>query len=587
VAGRTYGKNEMNRVTDKVEAFADDNNILALLENIAIFTIKTVLSSFAILSGLRCNVDKSQILVFGTEVIPDFISESGFTVSNEIKILGFKITKNHQDIAKNFEPAVEKIKKSATFWSRFKLSLPGRINVAKTLMLSQVGFHASILSIPEEKITETQQVIDRFVTGNFKFDKKLICMKPSLGGLGMINIKNYIDSLHCSWVKKAVAAPIDSWRDDLYKMSGGKFSPLCPNDNCVPIRHPILSTLNDSFWRFKNVFFSMGKNFFESRFGGNPRLINNRREKLPVNLNHTLRHSGADCELKIKMAKISELTPDGQNFIELAELCQKLGTFISGDDFTSLKNIVKDSWLAIKKFSKKDTGFDLEDFMSRPRKGSKRYRSIFDEYDETQFSIQKNKRVSTFFRLVNLPIPDNSTLEVLWGQWTLCSYNVKLREFCFKFRNNILGINTRVAHFNANISRGCTFCTLNRVIPIPDEDFMHVFFYCPSVNLLLSNFCNRLLLIHNLDDCKKIFFTGLLQDAVGVNLFILTVTSVILFYIWQCKLQKKIPTYEAMLNELYFTTDAILKLNSLIRDDMNLNLPLCRNWPAESGRRQY
>jgi hypothetical protein len=160
----------------------------------------------------------------------------------------------------------------------------------------------------------------------------------------------------------------------------------------------------------------VGKNFFESRFGGNPRLINNRREKLPVNLNHTLRHSGADCELKIKMAKISELTPDGQNFIELAELCQKLDTFISGDDFTSLKNIVKDSWLAIKKFSKKYTGFDLEDFMGRPRRGSKRYRSIFDEYDETQFSIQKNKRVSTFFRLVNLPIPDNSTLELLWGQ---------------------------------------------------------------------------------------------------------------------------------------------------------------------------
>jgi hypothetical protein len=85
----------MGRVTDKTEAFADDNNILARLDNLTLQAIKEILNNFAILSGLRCNVDKSQILLMGVNEIPNYVTESGFTVSDGIKILGFNITKGH------------------------------------------------------------------------------------------------------------------------------------------------------------------------------------------------------------------------------------------------------------------------------------------------------------------------------------------------------------------------------------------------------------------------------------------------------------------------------------------------------------
>jgi hypothetical protein len=127
----------MRHRTSKVECFADDNNVLALLDRLGIETIKQILHDFAILSGLQCNVEKSQILILGTNTVPDYIIESGFSVANEIKILGFNITRNAGDLWKNIEPAIEKIRNTATFWNRYRLSLPGRINVAKTLMLSQ------------------------------------------------------------------------------------------------------------------------------------------------------------------------------------------------------------------------------------------------------------------------------------------------------------------------------------------------------------------------------------------------------------------------------------------------------------------
>jgi hypothetical protein len=148
---RKFGENELNYATEKVEAFADDNNILALLEQASMLAIKTILVEFAILSGLRCNVDKSQILLIGTDSIPEYVAESGFAVANELKILGFKVTKNHADLVTNFDPAIDKIRNTANFWNRFRLSLPGRINVAKTLMLSQIGFHAAIIPVSDEK----------------------------------------------------------------------------------------------------------------------------------------------------------------------------------------------------------------------------------------------------------------------------------------------------------------------------------------------------------------------------------------------------------------------------------------------------
>jgi hypothetical protein len=157
---RKFGENELDYATEKVEAFADDNNILALLEQAAILAIKTILFEFAILSGLRCNVEKSQILLVGTDTIPEYVTESGFAVSNELKILGYKVTKNHADLASNFKPAIEKIRRTANFWSRYRLSLLGRINVSKTLMLSQIGFHATIIPVSDEKINEVQRLME-------------------------------------------------------------------------------------------------------------------------------------------------------------------------------------------------------------------------------------------------------------------------------------------------------------------------------------------------------------------------------------------------------------------------------------------
>jgi hypothetical protein len=151
----------------------------------------------------------------------------------------------------------------------------------------------------------------------------------------------------------------------------------------------------------------------------------------------------------------------------------------------------------------------------------------------------------TFFRNINVPVPAESELEILYAQWGLSCYSVRLRDFLYKFRNNLLGLNTRVAHFNNNVNRGCTFCCKSGINPAPDESFGHLFFNCRFTNKVISDFVNRYLHDLNLitEERKKLFFFLGSNPNTGKtdNYFILTIASVAMYYIWECKLKKKHP----------------------------------------------
>jgi hypothetical protein len=181
-ADRQYGKLESSCKTQKVEAFADDTNIAGKATPVALQSIKTILADFAIISGLHCNVDKSMLLMIGTNgLVPDFVYESGFPVTDKLKILGFEINRHYTDLKSNFNSVEEKLLKTARFWDRFKLSFTGRINIAKCLMLSQISYYGAILTPDPEQIDRMQDIINTFVKSNMRVSKQLINVEISKG----------------------------------------------------------------------------------------------------------------------------------------------------------------------------------------------------------------------------------------------------------------------------------------------------------------------------------------------------------------------------------------------------------------------
>jgi hypothetical protein len=201
---QSYGTLESTGNTGKVEAFADDTTPMGILDREGIYSIKNILVKFAEISGLRCNIEKSQILVIGTDTVPEYVTSSGFAVVNSIKVLGFNITRNYRDLDDNLENCSTKIKKIVKFWDRFRLSLPGRISVAKTLLLSQITFHATVIPVNDAFLSEMQSILNKFILGKIRLSNEMICRPVKLGGLGFIDLKTFVMSLQCSWIKRAL-----------------------------------------------------------------------------------------------------------------------------------------------------------------------------------------------------------------------------------------------------------------------------------------------------------------------------------------------------------------------------------------------
>ena len=68
------------------------------------------------------------------------IAALGFSFVNLIKILGMDIDAEIENLDANFVRIATSIDKSISYWDRYNLTLPGRINVAKSLLVSLLNY---------------------------------------------------------------------------------------------------------------------------------------------------------------------------------------------------------------------------------------------------------------------------------------------------------------------------------------------------------------------------------------------------------------------------------------------------------------
>ena len=71
-------------------------------------TLKEILNEFATLSGLKCNLEKSILmLVGGMAQVPNFVQDSGFLIGDSMTILGLKIKNNLEGLEECHIKAIE------------------------------------------------------------------------------------------------------------------------------------------------------------------------------------------------------------------------------------------------------------------------------------------------------------------------------------------------------------------------------------------------------------------------------------------------------------------------------------------------
>jgi hypothetical protein len=96
----------------------------------------------------------------------------------------------------------------------------------------------------------------------------------------------------------------------------------------------------------------MGRNFFQSPLFGNPRLINNKRDKIPVDAVTLFENMPDPVKERLRSASVQDFTEDGDNFFSRTDLLANKNINLSQPLYGTIKAIIKDSWQVLKKILK-------------------------------------------------------------------------------------------------------------------------------------------------------------------------------------------------------------------------------------------
>ena len=91
----------------------------------------------------------------------------------------------------NFEEKINNLEKTLNGWKQRKLTLLGRINIVKTLGLSELIYYASVLCIPKHFAKEINKISFNFIWEGkpAKVKRSTIIREKKNGGLKMLDLE--------------------------------------------------------------------------------------------------------------------------------------------------------------------------------------------------------------------------------------------------------------------------------------------------------------------------------------------------------------------------------------------------------------
>ena len=89
--------------------------------------------------------------------------ELGLNWESEFTLLGFQIDSRLNNYDRNYKKCFECVHSISRKWARYQLSLKGRITIAKTFMLPQFTYIASVLDLSDSTYDEITKIIGLFI----------------------------------------------------------------------------------------------------------------------------------------------------------------------------------------------------------------------------------------------------------------------------------------------------------------------------------------------------------------------------------------------------------------------------------------
>jgi Reverse transcriptase (RNA-dependent DNA polymerase) len=463
----------------KVFAFADDCTILTILNAKNLNRINAILRDYGLISGLECNVEKSFIKQIGNITVPVSETEcAGFKVTDKITILGLTFAGDGTDYSDSLSSITNKVREKINVWNRFKLSLPGRINIAKTMLYSQLNYLGCFLRFPSNVIDQTELLIKNYVKTGTKISEKRIFEPVCNGGLGLFKIKEFLDAQKCMWIKRA--ANLDElWKIELFVKS--------PN-NIFRIHSGLFNNMDESFYfdlgkcneRLMELHTCNNKNYLSGYIFNNNAFTLGLRSRVALSQLTNNYNLSEESKTNLFRIRYCNVVRDDEP-LDAGTLSVVFGFRLLGED---LRNLIKLISTAKTKYSNQvGLSKSYEDFWGSFKKGSKTIRKILTKNKKIEISHNIVKFSSNTETVIGIEMA--AKINSFWNSHFLSS---NLSTFYFKLINNVLGLNYILCHFLPNIDRNCTFCNLAANPDEEDESPLHFFFSCSISERIINDF---------------------------------------------------------------------------------------------------
>ncbi|GKV52014.1 hypothetical protein SLEP1_g58623 [Rubroshorea leprosula] len=203
--------------------FADDTVIIGDATERNVWAVKAMMRTFELVSGLRINYSKSQLLSINVEKdwrermadLPNCtVGEFPF------KYLGIPVGGNLRRLA-IWCPLMERCRNRLSLWNGQFLSFGGRIALINSMLSSLPVFLLSMYKIPRGVIEEIDTIRRRFLWGEVRTRRKwrgcvgkmcVDCRDKNEGGLGIKNLRWFNLALLGKWRNRLLVGGNELWK---------------------------------------------------------------------------------------------------------------------------------------------------------------------------------------------------------------------------------------------------------------------------------------------------------------------------------------------------------------------------------------
>ena len=470
----------------------------------------------------------------------DAINELGFTRADKFETLGLKLNSKLDNINSNWDKILAKCKKIVNFWNLFFLSTPGRVNIIKQFLYSQLSYLGTILTPPEQFFDEFRELIIRFLKHAAKVSKDRIFIECKDGGLGLVEPKIFVQSLQVNMYLRGFKST-DWWGSELKSFL---MHPSIPHSidflRLTPRYNPIIHSLAKAFYAFAKNFFSHKGNIKYLQIMGNDFYTNfhlNSAFFEPITWNLI-----KNC---FHLVKFGHICDQNANLVDFDTFKARTGCNLPFPEFLRLAEFLTPILQSEKNcFDQKPTS--ILTIVNRKKVKSKFFRKFLNP---PSFKIA-NCRPSRSRNLWSIAQLDPFRESRFFTSWTISFIPMNVREFAFKFLNNFLYLNANKAKMlrNEDLAK-CFFCDNYSVNQndIPHENYRHFFLQCPISDVHINQYFREFLIRGNFGWIiwqRKFLLIGappFLDSERASILNIELITSA--FFLFQCKLRKIQPSY--------------------------------------------